>query len=125
MSKAQVFHDMTDAELREKYASLKNELFNLRFQHATGQLKNPVMLRTVKKDIARCLTILKEREQNPELYKARTAKVKATVTKAKVVKTDAGTSKKAEPVVKGSDGKAKAVKGKELVNAKTANGGKK
>ena len=62
MNKAKQFHEMTVAELNEKYGSLKNELFNLRFQQTTGQLKNPLMLRTVKKDIARVLTVLKERE---------------------------------------------------------------
>ena len=62
MSKAKQFHDLTDAELREKHASMKNELFNLRFQQTTGQLKNPLLIRTIKKDIARVLTILKERE---------------------------------------------------------------
>jgi large subunit ribosomal protein L29 len=62
MSKAGKYHDMTTEELKEKHISLKNELFNLRFQHTTGQLKNPLMLRTVKKDIAIVLTILRERE---------------------------------------------------------------
>ena len=62
MDRAQKFHDMTNAELNEQYNSMKNELFNLRFQQTTGQLKNPLMIRTVKKDIARVLTILKERE---------------------------------------------------------------
>ena len=40
----------------------KNELFNLRFQHVTGQLENPVKMREVKKDIARVKTVLKEKE---------------------------------------------------------------
>ena len=62
MDKASMFHDLTDAELREKLASLKQELFNLRFQHATGQLKNPLILNTLKKDIARVMTIVNERE---------------------------------------------------------------
>ena len=62
MSKAQQFHDLTTVELRQKQNDLKNELFNLRFQQTTGQLKNPLMIRTVKKDIARVMTILKERE---------------------------------------------------------------
>ena len=61
MNKAKQFHEMTDVELIEKYGSLKNELFNLRFQQTTGQLKNPLMLREIKKDIARVLTIQKER----------------------------------------------------------------
>lgn len=62
MNKAASFHDLTDAELKTKYADLKQELFNLRFQHATGQLKNPVILNTLKKDIARIMTIINERE---------------------------------------------------------------
>jgi len=61
VNKAKQFHEMTDVELIEKYGSLKNELFNLRFQQTTGQLKNPLMLREIKKDIARVLTIQKER----------------------------------------------------------------
>ena len=64
MNKAKQFHEMTTEELNGKHNALKNELFNLRFQHTTGQLANPVLIRTVKKDIARVLTILKERELN-------------------------------------------------------------
>jgi len=62
MNRAEMYHNMTTQELNEKLASLKQELFNLRFQHSTGQLKNPLQLSTVKKDIARTMTILKERE---------------------------------------------------------------
>jgi len=62
MDRAQMFHDLTDAELYTKLADLRQELFNLRFQHATGQNKNPLDLRTLRRDIARVLTILKERE---------------------------------------------------------------
>jgi len=62
MAKIQSFKDMTTEELNAQYASMKNELFNLRFQQTTGQLKNPLQIRTVKKNIARVLTILKERE---------------------------------------------------------------
>jgi len=58
---AQNLRDLTDAELAAKHLSLKNELFNLRFQQTTGQLKNPLALRTIRKDIARILTILQER----------------------------------------------------------------
>ena len=64
MNRASMFHDLTDAELRTKLADLREELFNLRFQHATGQLKNPLILNTLKKDIARAMTIIKEREAN-------------------------------------------------------------
>ena len=62
MDKVSKYHDMTDVELTEAYGSLKNELFNLRFQQTVGQLKNPLMIRTVKKDIARVLTIQTERK---------------------------------------------------------------
>ena len=62
MNRAQMYHDMTSAELKDKYASLKSELFNLRFQHSTGQLKNPLQLQTVKRDIARVMTVLSERD---------------------------------------------------------------
>jgi len=61
MNKAKQFHELTTPELNEKYNSLKSELFNLRFQQTTGQLKNPLMIRTVTKDIARVLTIIRER----------------------------------------------------------------
>ena len=64
MNKAELYHNMTTSELSAKYNDLKNELFNLRFQHTTGQLKNTLALNIVKKDIARVLTILKERETN-------------------------------------------------------------
>ena len=54
--------NMTTDELKNKLASLKQELFNLRFSHATGQLTNPMLLNTTKKDIAKIKTILRERE---------------------------------------------------------------
>ena len=56
------FHEMNTEELKVKLKDLKQELFNLRFQHATGQLANPLTLNTCKKDIARVMTILRERE---------------------------------------------------------------
>ena len=60
--KAKRIHDMTDQELFDKLAALKDELFKLRFQHATGQLENANVLGTVKKDIARVKTVIRERE---------------------------------------------------------------
>ena len=75
MNRAQLYHDMTTGELKEKFTSLKNELFNLRFQHSTGQLKNPLALNTVKKDIARVLTILQERERQLARNKGKAAGV--------------------------------------------------
>ena len=60
--KAKEIKEMTNDELVAKLAQLKEELFNLRFRHATGQLENPNVLNGVKKDIARVKTILRERE---------------------------------------------------------------
>ena len=54
--------DKSIAELNEELVALKEELFRLRFQHATNQLENPLQLRSVKRDIARVKTILRERE---------------------------------------------------------------
>lgn len=53
---------MTSQELNEKLVELKNELFNLRFQLATGQLENPMKIKAIKKDIARVNTILRQQE---------------------------------------------------------------
>jgi len=53
---------MTNEELNAKLISIKSEIFNLRFQHATGNLANPMLLNTLKKDIAKIKTVLTERE---------------------------------------------------------------
>jgi large subunit ribosomal protein L29 len=58
--KASEFRDMTQDELVQKLSDLKTEFFNLRFQLATGQLNNPMMIKQVKRDIARVKTILTE-----------------------------------------------------------------
>lgn len=55
---------MSEVELNAEVKKLKNELFNLRFQHVTGQLENPIKMRDVKKDIARCKTVLREKQMN-------------------------------------------------------------
>ncbi|TCO75007.1 50S ribosomal protein L29 [Marinisporobacter balticus] len=60
--KANKLHDMTVQELNSKLMELKSELFNLRFQLATGQLENPMKVKSVRKDIARTKTILREKE---------------------------------------------------------------
>ena len=52
---------MSEADLSAKLADLKKELFNLRFQHAINQLDNPHKIVDVKKDIARVMTILQEK----------------------------------------------------------------
>ena len=54
--------EMTDAELAAELEKMKKELFNLRFQHVTGQLENPLKMREVRKDIARVKTIMREKE---------------------------------------------------------------
>jgi len=53
---------LSDGELQERLREFKEELFNLRFQMATGQLDNPMRLREVRKNIARVKTIQRERE---------------------------------------------------------------
>jgi large subunit ribosomal protein L29 len=60
--KAKELAELTTAEIEQKLRSLKEELFNLRFQKATGQLENPARIRQVRKDIARVKTVLRERE---------------------------------------------------------------
>ena len=56
------FRQMTDVELSSELDKMKKELFNLRFQHVTGQLENPVKMRDVKRDIARVKTIIREKD---------------------------------------------------------------
>ncbi len=60
--KAKEIRQMSGNELDSRLLELKTELFNLRFQLATGQLDNPIMIKSVRKDIARVKTIIKERE---------------------------------------------------------------
>jgi large subunit ribosomal protein L29 len=64
--KADRIRELTDEELIRKVSSYKEELFNLRFQIATGQLDNPMRIRDVRKNIARCKTILRQREISRE-----------------------------------------------------------
>ena len=60
--KANKIRELSTEELNVKLGDLKTELFNLRFQQATGQLQNPMKLNECKKDMARVKTILRERE---------------------------------------------------------------
>ena len=60
--KASELRDMSAAELEQKLAELKQELCNLRFQHAVNQLENPMRMKAVKKDIARVKTVLRSFE---------------------------------------------------------------
>ena len=59
--KATELREMTDGELNKQLKDLKAELFNLRFQHAINQLDNPIRIEAVKKDIARVMTVLAEK----------------------------------------------------------------
>lgn len=61
-STAVALDEMSAGDLEAKLREAKEELFNLRFQAATGQLENNSRLRTVKKDIARIYTVVRERE---------------------------------------------------------------
>ncbi|MBM7704958.1 50S ribosomal protein L29 [Metabacillus iocasae] len=60
--KANELRDLTTAEIEQKVKALKEELFNLRFQLATGQLENTARIREVRKAIARMKTVVRERE---------------------------------------------------------------
>lgn len=60
--KASEIREMTDAELQNKLQSLKEELFNLRFQLTINQLDNPMRIKAVKKDIARVQTVIRQNE---------------------------------------------------------------
>ncbi len=60
--KASELRELSSEELNERLDHLRDELFNLKFQNATGQLESPMRVPQTKKDIARVLTILKEME---------------------------------------------------------------
>ena len=60
--KASEIRELTAEELQNKLKTLKEELFNLRFQLAINQLDNPMRISAVKKDIARVLTVIREQE---------------------------------------------------------------
>ena len=61
--KANELNAMTAEQLEEKVKELKSELFGLRFQLATGQLQNTMQISEVKRDIARCKTILRQKDE--------------------------------------------------------------
>jgi len=72
--KVKEIRNLTNDELNAKLTAVKTELFNLRFQHATGNLANPMLLNTLKKDIAKIKTVLTERELNAKVDEAKKAK---------------------------------------------------
>jgi large subunit ribosomal protein L29 len=64
--RARDLRDLTDDDLQQKLADTRQELFNLRFQAATGALDNSARLRLAKREIARILTVQRERETQLE-----------------------------------------------------------
>ena len=62
MARVTEFRELNDAELANKLRQAKEELFNLRFQLATGQLEDSSRIGELRKDVARCRTLLRERE---------------------------------------------------------------
>jgi large subunit ribosomal protein L29 len=60
--KSSEIREMAAVEIQRKVKDLKEELFNLRFQHGAGQLENPQKMKQVKRDIARCQTVAREAE---------------------------------------------------------------
>jgi large subunit ribosomal protein L29 len=62
MTKPSEIRELNDAELANKLRESKEELFNLRFQLATGQLEDSSRIAALRKDVARCRTLLRERE---------------------------------------------------------------
>ena len=58
--KASKIREMAETELQKRAGEIREELFKLRFQHATGQLENPVRMRTLRRELARVLTVQHE-----------------------------------------------------------------
>jgi large subunit ribosomal protein L29 len=63
--KTRELHDITEAALREHLVTARRELFGLRMQHATGELENTAGLKTAKRDLARALTVARQRGIDP------------------------------------------------------------
>lgn len=61
-AKAEALKELSDADLFDRIETAKKESFNLRFQHVTGQLDNTARMKEVRRDVARLLTELRERE---------------------------------------------------------------
>ena len=86
VSKAHELDELTNADLETRLREAKEELFNLRFQSATGQLESHGRLRSVKRDIARIYTVIRERELG---IRATPVAVEAPVKAKKTKKADA------------------------------------
>jgi large subunit ribosomal protein L29 len=78
MATIQELRDLGDEELFERLESDKEELFNLRFQLATGQLDNPMRIKDVRHEIARILTIVSERDELEQQDEVRGAEAEAS-----------------------------------------------
>ena len=70
MAKASELRELPDEELLSRLEAAKEELFNLRFQFATSQLDNPMRIKDVRHDVARILTVLRQRSTEEELERA-------------------------------------------------------
>jgi large subunit ribosomal protein L29 len=81
--KASQVHDLTNEELKERLVELKADLFKLRFNHATSQLGNPNLIPACKRDIARVLTVLRDREVKGITGPVKVEKAEKPVKKAK------------------------------------------
>ena len=66
MPAAKSLRDMQDDELTEQVRTTRKDIFGLRFQHATGELENTAGLKAAKRDLARALTVARERGIDPE-----------------------------------------------------------
>ena len=60
--KVKEIREMTTEDINKKIAEMKQELFNLKFQQSTGMLEKPSRIRELRHDVARCKTVLRERE---------------------------------------------------------------
>lgn len=76
------FFELSNEELNLKIKELKEELFNLRFKHATNQLSNPLVMTEVKRNIARAKTVLRQRELNIAAEPVKVAEKPAKKTRA-------------------------------------------
>ena len=102
MTKVEEFRDRTVDQLGDELVKLKKEQFNLRFQRASGQLENTARFRVVRRDIARIMTVLKQRGGA-----ASAPKPAAAAKKAAPAKKSAGAAKKSAGAAKKSAATAK------------------
>lgn len=65
--KAKEFRDLTPEELAKRHKELKEEVFNLRFRHSTGQLENTSRMKIARKDLARIMAVLHEKAQGRQV----------------------------------------------------------